>query len=579
MPGVKGYKFGLFRFEVAGQELSREDTIVHLTPKESGVLLLLLQKAGKTVEREDFFSKVWPDVYNPDRSLNRAISVLRKVLSDGRDEPEYIATASKKGYRFVFPVTIIGDDDTERTGDPRIMLAVLPFQNLIGAEDEYFVDGLTAQMITQLGRLNPERLGVIAWTSAMQYKNTNKVIKQIGEELGVAFALEGNVRRAGSQVCIAAQLVAVRDQTLIWAEEYEEELVDILILQGKVAKAIADQIRIALTPQEEARLQSPQQVNPPAYLDYSKGRYLWNKRTPASVLEASGLFEKAILQEPTFALAYSALADCYAVMGSQSWIPPREASAKGAAAATKALEIDNTLAEPHATLGFIYTVFEYRWQEAEKEFHRALAINPNYATAHHWHSFYLAAMGRVPEAIEEINSALGLDPLSRMINTNVGTMLYWARKNDAAIEQCRKALSLDPDFWNAHNMLALVLEQKKQFKAAIAEHRRAIADFPGRSALLVASLARTCALSGAHREARDLLQELNKTKVYPCVAKYQVGLAHAALGETGAAFRCLRQSIDAGEMWVGYMKVDPRMDDLRRDRRYRELLKVTGLKD
>jgi TolB-like protein/Flp pilus assembly protein TadD len=575
MPGGEFYEFGPFRFDAAGHLLYREGKIVHLAPKASSTLLLLIENAGGVMDRDEILDKVWgADVEVGLTSLTRTVSILRKALRPGRNGQQYIATVSTRGYRFAVPVKKISP---EAAG--KIMLAVLPFRNFIGPEDEYLVDGLTEEMITRFGQLNPERLAVIARASAMCYKGTEKTIEQIGRELRVAYVLTGSVRQSKSQVRISAQLNQVSDQAQIWAEIYDRELADILVLQGEVAQAIAHQIRIKLTPREEARLQSPQQVNLPAYLDYSKARYLWNKRTPASVLEASGLFEKAIVQQPAFALAHSALADCYAVMGSQSWIPPKEAAAKGAAAAAKALEIDHGLAEPHATLGFIYTVFEYRWREAEKEFHRALAINPNYATAHHWYSFYLAAMGRVPEAIEEINTALSLDPLSRMINTNVGTMLYWARQYDSAIEQCRKALSLDPDFWNAHNMLALVLEQKKQFKAAIAEHRRAIADFPGRSALLVASLARTCALSGAHREARDLLQELNKSKVYPCVARYQVGLAHAALGDTGAAFRCLRQSCEAGEMWVAYIKVDPRMDDLRRDRRYRELLKVMGLKD
>jgi len=568
MPGSQPYDFGPYRFDLSGPLLYRRTGLVYkvvdLAPKERGVLLLLIENAGKVVKTDELLDKVWPGVTVGPGSLARTVSDLRAILRNGKNGPEYIETVSKVGYRMIFP--------------KKIMLAVLPFENLGPKDEEYFSDGLTEEMIIQLGRLNPEKLGVIARASVMQYKSSGKSVQEIGKELGVDYALIGSVRRARGRVRISAQLVRVEDQNHVWGESYDGKPADIFAVQIEVARAIAHQIRIKLVPHEDER--PPRVVDLQAYDDYLRGRYLWNQRTPKSVKEAAALFEKAVAQDTGSAMAYSALADCYAALGSQAWMSPREASVKARAAARKAVKLDGNLAEPHANLGFCLTVFEYEWAQAEREFCRALELNSNYATAHHWHSFYLAAMGRMAEALEVMRRAQRIDPLSRMINTNVATMLYWAREReyDAAIEQCHDALGIDPDFWNAHSMLARALEQQKQYKAAMTEHRRALAVFPGRSAILVADFARTCALAGDAKQARELLRGLREKGSYPSLPMFQIGLAHAALGEIDTAFRYLRESCKGGEMWVAYIKVEPRMDALREDRRYRELLTCLGLR-
>ncbi len=568
MPGGDCYQFGQFTFDTAGNVLRRSGETIDLTPKEGEALRLLIEKAGEVVSRSTLLKTLWPgELYPPDGSLTTTISKLNTKLGRRANGEKYIRNHSKKGYSF------------EEIPRRKIMLAVLPFRNM-GAKkgQEYFPEGLTDDIITMLSRLNPEQLGVIAHSTSSNPRISGMSILEMGSELGVAYVLTGSVRREGNRVLINVQLAQVHDQTHVWANHFEGKRRDILALQRAVVRAIARQIQIKLVPHEEERLDRLRQVNPQAYDDYQRGRYLWKERTPKAVEEAAAMFERVVAHDPQSSMAYSALADCYAALGSQAWMSPGAASKKARAAALRSMKIDNNFAGPHATLGFVLTVFEYQWAHAEREFRRALELNSNYSTAHHWYSFCLAAMGRMDEALEAIRRAQRIDPLSRMINTNVATMLFWARKYDEAIEQCHDALSIDPDFWNAHSMLALALEQKKQYKAAITEHRRAIAVFPGRSAILMASYARTCALAGDGQQARELLRGLNEKGSYPSLPMFQIGLAHAALGETDAAFRCLRESFNTGEMWIAYIKVDPRMDALRADRRYRELMTGLGLR-
>jgi len=572
MPRNIIYEFGPFRFEASDHRLFRNDEHVHLTPIEDCVLLVLLKNAGRLVSKEKFWKTVWPDINEDielDNSLKRAISTLRKALGGRRDQ--YIAMVSKHGYRFIAKVKVTKDPPLRPEPGP-ILLAVLPFRNLGGRKlPEYFIDGLTYEIIVQLGRLNPEKLRVIAPISSMQYKKSEGKIRQIGKTLGIHYLLTGAVFRLGNRVRISVQLIHVADQSQVWAETYERKLDDILVLLREVCQDIARKIEIKLVPHEQARLDYLAPVKPEAYKSYLNGRYLWNKRTPKTLQDATVLFRKAIELDSKFALAHSALADCYAVMASQSWIPPKQACDNAKLAATSAMNLDGTYAEPHAALGFVLSVFEHNWEKAEQEFQEALRLNANYATAHQWYSFYLAALHRLPEAIEQVKKAQEIDPLSRMIHTNVGTMLYWDRKYDAAIEQYDQALKLDSDFWYAYWMRGLAYDEKKQYREAAADQRRAMRHFPGDSPLLAASLARSLALSGEQKEARRQLKEINRSSKYSSLPHYHIGMVYAALGDKDAAFHCLLESCTAHEMWVSFVQVDPKMDMLRNDRRYVDL--------
>jgi TolB-like protein/Tfp pilus assembly protein PilF len=576
MPHTTKYEFGPFRFNSAGF-LTRHNKPVHLTPKEAKVLLVLLENEGTVVEKEVFWQRIWPDILGDierDNCLKRAIATLRKALGERKSKPQYIETLSKRGYRFIAKVKKIEDYQP----DKKLMLAVLPFRNLGGSKlPEYFIDGLTHEIIIQLGRLNPEKLGVIAPISSMQYKKSTKKIRQIGKALGVKYLLAGVVFRSGNKVRISVQLIYVEDESQVWAETYERKLNDILVLLREVCQDIARKIEIKLVPHEQARLDYLEPVKPEAYNSYLKGRYLWNQRTPKTLQEATVLFEKAIALDSGFALAYSAQADCYAVMASQSWISPKQACDNAKQAATKAMNLDQTYAEPHAVLGFVLSMFEHDWGKAEQEFQEALRLNANYATAHHWYAFYLASLNRLPEAIEQIKKAQEIDPLSRMINTNVGTMLYWNRQYDAAIEQYDQALKLEADFWYAHWMRGLAYDEKKQYRKSAADQRRAMQHFSGDSPLLISSLARSLALSGDHKDARQQLKRINQPSKYSSLPHYHIGMAYAALGEKDTAFRFLFESCSSHEMWATFIQIDPKIDALRNDRRYMELRHALSL--
>jgi len=571
MPNTTTYEFGPFRFEAAGL-LYRKDKRIHLTPKEAGVLLALLENAGHVVEKEDFRKRVWPDIHEDvefDNCLKRAVATLRNALGEIKNKPQYITTLSKRGYVFGAVRAVFPDMGT---------LAVLPFHSLGRAkEPDYFIDGLSYEIITQLGRLNPEQLRVIAPLSSMRYKGTKKKVREIGKDLKADYLLTGAVLRSENKVRISVQLIHVMDESQTWAETYERRLDDILIFLREVSQDIAKRIEIKLVPHEQARLDYLEPVKPEAYKNYLNGRYLWNKRTPKALQEATVLFKKAIAVDYRFGLAYSAMADCYAVMASQSWVPPKHACDNAKIAATNAMNIDRNLAEPHAALGFVLSVFEHDWRNAEQEFQEALRLNANYATAHHWYSFYLAALNRLPEAIEQVKKAHEIDPLSRMINTNVGTMLYWARQYDAAIDQYDQALNLEADFWYAYWMRGLAYDEKKEYRQSAADQRRAIQHFPGDSPLLIASLARTLALSGDQKDARRLLKELSRPSKDSALPHYHIGMAYGALGEKDTAFRYLLESCAAHEMWASFIQIDPKMDALRNDRRYSELRRGLSL--
>jgi tetratricopeptide (TPR) repeat protein len=408
----------------------------------------------------------------------------------------------------------------------------------------------------------------------MQYKATRKTVAEIGRELGVSYLLGGSVRRDGGRVRVAAQLIDVRDQTQLWAESYDRSAGDILKLQADVVQAIAEEIKLQLTPRARLHLDRTEAIKPEAYEDYLRGRFLWNKRTRTSLNEAIRHFERAIAADPATALAYSALADCHLILGSMLWIPPRAAAAAANAAIAHALRLDDSLAEPHAAAGFVRSQYEYRWEEAEDAFNRALELNANYATAHHWYGFFLPALGRHDQAIAELRRAEALDPFSPIIGTNVGTALFWARQYDAALEQLHIVLGRHPDFWIAHWTVGYVREQTGDYAAAIRAHREAIAREGGTSPVLAASLARACALSGEREEAVRLIAGLSGQS---CVSLFHLATAYAALGERDTAFRCLGEACAHGESWAGFLAVDPRLDSLRDDPRYAGLVRKLRL--
>lgn len=461
----------------------------------------------------------------------------------------------------------------------KIKLVVVPFKNLSGdPEQEYFSDGLTEEMITQLGRLHPERLGVIARTTAMQYKGTQKGADEIGSELGVDYVLEGSVRRDANRVRISAQLIQASDQTHVWAETYERDLRDIFALQREVAEAIAGQIRLTLTPEDEARLVGTRTVDPEAFEAYLQGQAYWNRRTPEGLQKSVDYFNQAIQKDPRYALAYAGLADAYVLLGSipNDALTPREAMPKAKAAAGKALEVDPSLAEAHASLALVRQSYDWDWQGAEQEYQRALEINPGYATARQWYSLLLRAMGRHEEALEQIQRAGELDPLSPVIVSTFAQAYYFAGQYDRVIDLCQKTLETEPNFLLLHYHLGEAYVQKGRLAEAIAELEKAKQMSGGHPAMIMA-LGHAYGVSGRKAEALQTLRELNGLAKKRYVPAMYFAAVYTGLSDKDQAFRWMDKAYRERTDYLIFLNVEPMADPLRSDARFQDLLRRIGL--
>jgi TolB-like protein/DNA-binding SARP family transcriptional activator len=494
------FEFGRFRLDADGCVLFRGQHAIPLSPKAAGTLLLLVENAGQVVGKEEILKRVWPGTFVGDGSLTRTVSDLRKALTGGGEEHQYIATISKRGYRFVALVR----ESPESPASPstgKVMLVVLPFENLSGKKShEYLSDGLTEEMITQLGRLNPARLGVIARTSAVHYKGCDKTVRQIGSQLNVAYVLEGSVRRSGVRVRVTAQLIQVADQTHLWCESYDRDLGDILNLQRDVARAIANQINIKLVHQEGEPRAVSSIVSAEAHESYLRGRYLWNKRTQEALRSSIRCFERSILIDPGYATAYAGLADSYLTLQDQGYLLTLQATAEAKRAASQALRIDETLAEPHISLAHAH-FHEFDWRAAEKEFQRGIELNPNYAIAHFYYANYLLVMEHFAEAIAEARHAEALDPVSLAAGTNTATALYFAGRYDESIQHSLQILETDPKFVGAYEDLGRAYLEKGIIDDSIAAFEKAV-EGSGRSPHYVASLAHAFAVARNEKKAR-----------------------------------------------------------------------------
>lgn len=469
-----------------------------------------------------------------------------------------------------------------RVSPPRVMLAVLPFENLGGdPQQEFFSDGLTGEMINELGRLEPGNLGITAFTSVMAYKGTHKRVDQIGRDLGVSYILEGNVERGGDIVRIDARLIQVKDQTQLWADSYDRPIENVLGLQREVADAVVGQIRQKLPmPATGAPVSTPPAypVDPKAFDAYLRGRYEWNMRNPQGIENAISDFGQAIHQDPNYAPPYAGLADAYALLGSvpNDALPPREAMPKAKAAAEKALALDKSLADAHASLAYIEFAYEWERENAEQEFKRALEINPGYATAHEWKALYLVATGRVDEAESEVEKAQQLDPLSNIMNMAAAQVYLYAGKYDRVIDQSEAAMKRDPNFFLSYYFRGRAYEQKGMLPEALADFQRGNTLSGGRPIMRMA-LGHAQGVSGNKDEARKLLAELvslSKQKYVPAV--YMVGIA-AGLDDKDQAFHWLDQAVQDRCDYVVYLAHEPGLDNLWTDQRFAELTRRIGL--
>jgi serine/threonine-protein kinase len=456
--------------------------------------------------------------------------------------------------------------------DRRVLLAVLPFENVSGdAEQEYFSDGLTDEMISQLGRVNPHRLGVIARTSAMQYKHTAKSIDVVGRELGVSYVLEGSVRRSGQRVRVTARLVQVSDQSYLWSESYDRAVGDLLAVQTDLAEAIAGEIRVQLTPQERGRIARQRPLDPAAYDAYLKGRYFWSRRTRESLDKSVDYFKKAIEIDATYAAAWAGLADAYLTQFDYNHRPPREALALANESVLEALRLDDTLAEPHSSLGHL-RFHQFEFEEADEHFRRAIELNPGYSTAHYYRGNLLAALGRFDDAVDEARRALELDPMSPNTRQNLVFILYVARRYDEALEQVRETVELDPTYVALHYWLGLVYERQGRYHEAIRAFEQTGASEP-RGLTALAAIAFTHAEAGNRTEALRLLEWLEAEATRAYVSAYDLALIHGALGSADRACTLLDRAYDDHASFLPFVGVDARFDRLRSDARLQALVR------
>lgn len=628
-----------FELDPRSQRLCRAGRVLKLERIPTEILLLLIEKNGELVTRDQIIERVWGEgvFLDTDNSINGAIRKIRQVLKDDPESPRFVQTVTGRGYRFIAPVVHLAAPDREDAsvvraaapdsspnaareprpgrkvatwqlvsligivvvliaglgtylynlrsrapvqGTPvRSMLAVLPFENLTGdPEQEYFSDGLTEEMISQLGNLDPAHLGVIARTSVMHYKHTGEALDRIGKELGVQYALEGSVRRDSNKVRITAQLIQIKDQSHIWARQYDRDLSNLLALQAEIAQEIAGEIQLTLGDHRRIDTARQSSLSPQGYEAYDlylKGRFFWNKRTGQGFQQAIEYFQQAIAKDPNCARAYTGLADSYALLGGYSTTPQTESMPKARAAALKALELDPELAEAHTSLALITENFDFDWETAEKEYGRAIELNPNYATAHHWYAEYLSLQGRFTEALAESERARELDPLALIIAADQGVILFYARQYDASIAQFRAVKEMEPAFPRAHMVLAPYIE-KHQFADALAELEQWEAP-GGKSAWTWAWRAFVYGRSGQNAQARQALAQVKQFYDRGQSSPDPMLWALIAVGDRDEAFAWFEKAYADHSNVLTSLKVNPGFDGLRSDPRFQNLMRRVRL--
>jgi TolB-like protein/Tfp pilus assembly protein PilF len=454
-------------------------------------------------------------------------------------------------------------------------LAVLPLVNVSpDAEMEYFSDGITESIINALTQL--PKLRVIPRSTVFRYKGPQMDPQQIGRELGVRAVLTGRVLHFGERLVVNAELIDVANESQLWGEQYNRKPADIFEVQEEISREISQKLLSKLSGEEHKRLSKRHTQDTEAYRYYLKGRFYWNKRTEENFRRGIENFRQAIELDPNYALAFAGLADSYILLGFYCAEAPNEVMPKAKAAAVKALELDDSLAEAHNSLAYIHFTYEWKWSAAEKEFKKAIKLNPKYATVHHWYAFKLAAVGRHDDAIAEMKLARELDPLALIINAEVGWAYYFARRYDKAIEQFQKTVEMDPGFAVTCMFFGLAYTQQERFAEAISELQRGV-ELSGGSLIMKAILGHAHGRAGDRKAAEQIIEELSKSPS-GYTSAYNLALIYAGLGQTDDALSWLARAVEKHDLFLAWMNVEPMFDTVRSDPRFAELVKRIGLK-
>jgi TolB-like protein/DNA-binding winged helix-turn-helix (wHTH) protein/Tfp pilus assembly protein PilF len=615
------FEFGVFHLDLAAGELRKQGVRMKLQEQPLQALQILLENAGRVVTKEELQKRIWPSgtFVDFDHGLHSAITRLREALSDSSERPRFIETLPRRGYRFLAPVKEVSPANdgcpglAVQAGRPResfrrygtyilagvlggglllalalgldvggagrwlrrastgpvSSLAVLPLRNLSrDPSQDYFAEGMTEELITNLAQL--PNLHVISRTSVMQYQDTKKPLQQIGRELNVDAVVEGSVMRLGQRVLVTVQLLDARTDVHLWARSYERDLNDVLVLQGEMSRSIADEIQVKLTTQQQCSLSKAAQVDPEEQEMYLQGRYHLNKGDEPEIRKAIECFRQALSKSPRDGRSYAGLAESYIALD-DFYEAPENTMPGAKEAAQKAVALDANSAEAHTALGVVHFAYDWDWPAAEKEFGQAIQLTPGSADAHTWYAEFLAQMGRSPEGIFEIKRAEALDPLSLEVHVQAGWVFYLSRRDDEAMREWRKSQDLEPNLAMSHSSMWAAYLQRSEFRKVVTELSDERQDT--RSTLDLAALAGSYAAAGKRSEAEHILTKLNAISKTRYVCPYEMGTAYATLGNKDDAIGWLKKAYAVRSFCMTDVKTDPRLDSLRTDPRFQELLR------
>jgi TolB-like protein/Flp pilus assembly protein TadD len=560
-------RFGPFELDISAGHLRKGKAQLHLQPQPFKLLTLLVRRAGHLVTREEIQDQLWEkDTFvDFEQGLNVCIRQIRTALNDTPAAPRFVETVPRRGYRFIAQATLVARPA------PVDSLAVLPFENSSRDPDlEYLCQGIAESLINTLSEL--PQLRVIPRQTAFRFKCTADLAK-MASELNLRAAVSGRVISIGDSINVQAELVDLETHSQLWGGQFTWKLSNILELQEEISREICLHLRLQLSRRESTRLRKRSTQNSEAYQLYLKGRYCSEKRTREELHKAIDYFYRAVQNDPNYALAYAGLGDAFTLLGSGTYgaIPSKSARVKATEMALKALDLDSTLAEAHTSLAFVRFRFDWAWRDAEREFQRALELNPRYVRAHHWYALFLAAMGRHVEAIEEIRKAQKLDPLAPIVSVAEGRILHFARRFDDAITQFQKILELDPMFIPAHSDLGAAYDEKGLLDQSLAEFETCVALSHG-GPLYVAAVAEVHARLGNREKALKMLGELLETKdMY--VSPSSIAFIYSSLGELDEAFSWQEKAYQERDASLAWLKVAPESDALRSDPRFADLLR------
>lgn len=571
-------RFGVFELDLRDRELRKQGVRIKLQQKPLQILELLLQTPGEFVTRPQLARHLWPESHVSFKgSLNTAVNALRRVLGDSPRNPRFIETRPGRGYRFIASVVGVGETSGAlRKQRPVHSIAVLPFENAAGDPSlDCISDGMAEGLITNLSAL--AHLRVIARSTVFRFKGRDVEPRIAGERLNVSAVLTGRVMRRETTSIIGVELVNVASGCRLWGNQYNCSPADVLAVGAEISTEVSKNFRLLTNRPDESRLTKTQGNNFEAYQDYLKGRHFYNKRTEEDLRRSIAYFEAALRQDPRYALAYAGLAEAYNLCAFLGTVAPSEARARSQEFTAKALSVDDELAEAHASLASARHLYEWDWQGAEEEYLKALELNPGYAAGHHLYATLLSAAGRSEDAMSQMRLAQELDPLSPVIDMETAWNLYMARDFKGAEEHSWKALAVEPRFAAAQHTLGLAYEQMDMPEEALVEFQNA-RTCSGNHPATVAALGHAYANAGRRSEASEVLRELQQMSERRTVSPYWHGVLHSGLGEDHLALESFAKAYQERDVWLIWLKVEPRFDCLRSNPRFQEIVQGIRLR-